>query len=91
MIIFNLFGFILLLSVLSFLQGYLLILGLFKKVLWFAIEVGLGLLLCASITSYSTCKVVILTLAADPATIGECKVFLLSFVCLVALEFGHNL
>ena len=80
-----------LLNALRFLLSDLLILRFFKKMLWLAIEVGLGLLLCASIASYSTCKIVILTLATDPATIRECEVLLLSFVCLVALKFGHNL
>ena len=58
---------------------------------WLSIEVSLGLLLCASIASYSTCKVIILTLAADPAAIGECKVLFFSSVSLKALKLGHNL
>ena len=58
----------------------LLIFWLFEQVLWLAIEIALGFLLGASVAANSPSEVVVLALAADPATVWECEVLLFSFV-----------
>ena len=58
----------------------LLIFCFFEQVLWLAIEITLRFLLGASVAANSPSEVVVLALAADPATVWECKVLLFPFV-----------
>ena len=52
----------------------------FEKMLWFSVEVCFAFLFCASIAPNSACKVVILTLTADPTSIWEREVFFLFLI-----------
>ena len=60
------------------------VLSFLKEMLGFTVEIALAFLFGASIASDSSCKVVVLALAADPSSIWECKVIL--FIRLLVLS-----
>ena len=71
-----------------------IVLSFLEEVLWLSVEVCPGLLLCAPVAPDSSCEVVVLALAADPASVREGEVLLVachSIDPVSLVELGHSL